>query len=244
MHAARQSAGWLASLGIITVPVLLARKQACVVTGGKLRRVPGEYSAPPSLAVPWRQGAGRDFLAPDRRGRARPAAVHYQNSTATIMGSYKEAAVRSRGKRWLAQAQEQDERPVLSPALALSLAGKARAARSPSRRGCCTDAIMRVAHHHATQAQRSRPPEREREREREKTIEPRATSPRIGFAKKSCDRRFARRAWCTGVASITSLFELVPRPASFVRSFRRLGPRIGAPPGRTTGSSEKKTISC
>ena len=95
---------------------------------------------------------------------------------------------------------------------------------------------MRVAHHHATQAQRSRPPERERE----KTIEPRATSPRIGFAKKSCDRRFARRAWCTGVASITSLFELVPRPASFVRSFRRLGPRIGAPPGRTTGSSEKK----
>jgi len=140
----------------------------------------------------WQQGAGRDFLAPGRRGRA-AAAVHYQNSTATITGSYKEAAVRSRGKRAADGSQWQGPGtwPLAPGPGALPPGSGAQADRQihpgPCRRQQRTGALTVPAwglhgrnhaatHHHATQAQASRQPERDREKV-ERCIP--ATSPRL-----------------------------------------------------------------
>ena len=136
-----------------------AREEACVVTGNKLRRVPGEYSAPPWPLARWQReqdeiswsltdGDARRLLCTTRilqqqswdRTR-RPLSVHGANAP-------------------LMARSGKDQGPGPWPlALALSLPARARRqtgryipvpaggskelARSPFRRGGCTDAIMR-----------------------------------------------------------------------------------------------------
>jgi hypothetical protein len=126
------------------------------------------------------------------------------------MGSYAEAAVRSRGKRAAdgsqsqsqAQAQAQDQgrqRPgpgalprgsgaqarQIHPGGLQAAAKKGRRARSQFRRGGCTDAIMRPR---TTATRKSRPAANRREIVEDRGVSP-ATSP-PAFAEKSCDRRF------------------------------------------------------
>jgi hypothetical protein len=64
-------------------------------------------------------------------------------------------------------------------------AKKVRRARSPFRRGGCTDAIMRPR---TTATRKRRPAANRRERVEDRGVSP-ATSP-PAFAEKSCDRRF------------------------------------------------------
>jgi len=160
--------------------------------------------------------------------------VHYQNSTATIMGSYKEAAVRSR----------RQGRYTIHPGPCSRWHSKERA-RSPFRRGGCTDAIMRprtTTPRKRSAAASLQSPAGERKEDRA------ATSPRLCQKVVITVSRGARGALAWRPSRPFSSF---PRPVSLLR----LGPRIGAPPGRTTGisaftharpagSSEKKTISC
>lgn len=204
---------------------------------GELRRVPGEYSAsPPEICRRLIDGDPRrprlllrvllcTTRIPQQQSwerTRRPLSVHAANARA-------------------ADGSQQEQRPGRqgpSPwPLALSLGGKAdtfrvladgskEGARSPFRRGGCTDTIMRPRT--TTLRKRSRPAASRREI-REKIERAATSSPALP---KSCDGHFARRAWrgvhlvpfCLSPSSPAGLVSFVPSSAWGPGVALRVGP--------------------
>lgn len=93
-HLTRQSP----PLAEVLPPALAWRPRCKAATSGHVVGVPGKYRAHRAL----QRRQTRDLPAPDAltdRDGSKWATVPYQDPTATIMGSYEDAAVRSRGKR-------------------------------------------------------------------------------------------------------------------------------------------------